>query len=101
MSKAGQRLLDAAHEVAAIARGEMQPARVHLPADIDVKAIRGALGLSQEDFASSFGFTVNQIRDWEQGRSRPIGGVRAYLTIIRTDPSSVRRLLEETHRTAA
>jgi len=101
MSKAGKRLLDAANEVAAIARGEAEPARVHLPSAIDVKAIRHGLGLSQDDFATSFGFTVNQIRDWEQGRSRPIGGVRAYLLIIERDAASVRRLLSETRPRAA
>src|SRR4051812_4947516 len=101
MSKAGNRLLEAAREAASIARGETPPARIYVPADINVKAIRTKLGLSQDDFASSFGFTTNQIRDWEQGRSRPIGGVRAYLMIIERDPESVRRLLGETRRKAA
>jgi putative transcriptional regulator len=51
------------------------------------------LELSQDDFAAHFGFTVNQIRDWEQGRSRPIGGVRAYLMMIERDPAGVLALL--------
>jgi putative transcriptional regulator len=93
MSKAGKRLIDAAKEAAAIARGEREPARVFVPSDIDVKGIRLRLHLSQDDFASQFGFTINQIRDWEQGRSRPLGGVRAYLLIIERDPRSVKRLL--------
>lgn len=93
MSKAGKRLLEAAREVVAIARGEMEPAGSYIPADIDVKAIRRKVGLSQEDFARDFGFTVNQIRDWEQGRARPLGGVRAYLMIIDGSPESVRALL--------
>jgi putative transcriptional regulator len=93
MSKAGQRLIEAAKEAAAIARGEKAPARIHVSAEIDVRAVRAKIGLSQQDFARRFGFTVNQIRDWEQGRSRPLGGVRAYLMIIHRDPDSVRRLL--------
>jgi putative transcriptional regulator len=36
---------------------------------------------------------VNQIKDWEQGRSRPLGGVRAYLMIIDLDAKSVLALL--------
>lgn len=95
MSKAGKRLIEAATEVAAIARGETEPARVHAPVAIEVGGIRRKLQLSQEDFASQFGFTVNQIRDWEQGRSRPIGGNRAYLLIIERDAKGVRRLLAE------
>jgi putative transcriptional regulator len=56
-------------------------------------AIRTKIGLSQDDFATAFGFTVNQIRDWEQGRSRPLGGVRAYLMIIDRDPNGVLNML--------
>ena len=36
------------------------------PAEIDVRGIRKRLELSQEDFAKEFGFTIHQIRDWEQ-----------------------------------
>jgi putative transcriptional regulator len=93
MSKAGKRLLIAAKEAVAIARGEVAPARIYIPADIRVKDIRTKLDLSQDDFAYQFGFTVNQIRDWEQGRSRPIGGVRAYLMLIDREPDGVRNLL--------
>ena len=60
---------------------------------IDVRAIRLRLDLSQDDFAAAFGFTVDQIKGWEQGRSRPLGGVRAYLTIIDRDPKRVISLL--------
>ena len=40
MSKIGSRLIQAAKEAAAIARGEMAPARVHMPANVDVSAVR-------------------------------------------------------------
>lgn len=100
MSKAGKRLIEAAKEVAAIARGDKKPARVRVPAYIDVGAIRRKQKLSQEDFATQFGFTVNQIRDWEQHRSRPIGGVRAYLMIIDRAPESVRQLLSQSRKAA-
>jgi len=93
MSKAGKRLLEAARDALAIARGEKKAARMYVPADIEVKAIREKTGLSQENFAYAFGFTSTQIRDWEQGRSRPIGGVRAYLMIIDRDPAKVLEIL--------
>lgn len=82
-------------EALAIARGEAEPAKLIIPPEIDVRAIRGKLGLSQEDFAAWFGFTLNQIRQWEQGRCRPLGGVRAYLLIIAQDPERVRAMLRE------
>jgi putative transcriptional regulator len=95
MSKTGKRLIEAATEAAGIARGERKAARVHVPAEIDVRAVRQKFGLSQEDFASEFGFSIAQIRDWEQGRSRPIGGVRAYIMLIDRDGAAIRRLLSE------
>jgi putative transcriptional regulator len=61
---------------------------------IDVKAIRRRAGLSQKEFAYSYGFTMEQIRSWEQKRARPIGGVRVYLMMIDTDPEGVGRILE-------
>jgi len=81
------------NESIAIARGEEAPARLHVPAELDVKSIRKKTGLSQENFAYSFGFTVEQIKSWEQGRSRPLGGVRAYLMMIDLDHKSVERIL--------
>jgi putative transcriptional regulator len=96
MSKFGTRLIQAAKEAAAIARGDVAPARIHVPADIDVKAVRQKLALGQDAFASEFGFSINQIRDWEQQRTRPLGAMRAYLMIIDRDPEGVRELLKRT-----
>lgn len=74
------------NEALAVARGEAKPARVYIPAEIDVKAIRKSVKLTQDGFASAFGFTVSQIRDWEQGRSRPLHSDRAYLMLIESNP---------------
>lgn len=101
MTKAGNRLLDAAREVSAIARGEAKPAHIHIPADVDVKAIRTGLGLSQDAFALEFCFSVHQIRDWEQNRSRPLDSNRAYLLMIERNPDIMRRMLEELRKDAA
>jgi putative transcriptional regulator len=96
MSALGKRLLKAAKEARAIARGEADPAsyRIHVPAEIDVKRMRRRLRLSQSEFAKRFGFTPARIRDWEQGRSRPDGAVRAYLMVIERDPRAVQRALK-------
>src|SRR4051812_25273414 len=101
MSKSGRRLINAAKEAVAIARGEKKPARLHVPPEIDVRAIRTKLELSQEDFAAEFGFSVNQIRDWEQVRSRPLGALRAYLMIITRDPQAVLALLRSSRPAAS
>jgi putative transcriptional regulator len=91
--KAFDKIMEGLNEALAVARGEAKPAKLHVPPEINVRDIRGKLRLSQEDFASVFGFTINQIKDWEQGRARPLGGVRAYLMIIDRDPEAVIKIL--------
>lgn len=91
--KAFEKIAAGLNEALAIAKGEVRPAKLFVPAAINVKAIRQKLDLSQEDFAAGFGFTIDQIKAWEQGRSRPLGGLRAYLMLIESDPEQVRGLL--------
>jgi putative transcriptional regulator len=95
MSKPGSRILQGAREALAIARGELDPStyNVHVPADIDVAALRRRLKMSQSEFAAHYGFTPARIRDWEQGRSKPDGAIRAYLMVIRNEPEAVERAL--------
>jgi putative transcriptional regulator len=66
---------------------------VHIPGDIDVKAIRAKLAMTQEEFAGRFGFSVNTLRHWEQGRRVPEGPTRAYLLVIDRNPKAVRKAL--------
>ena len=67
---------------------------VHIPGDIDVKAIRVRLGMTQEEFAGRFGFSINTLRHWEQGRRIPEGPTRAYLLVIDRNPKAVQRALK-------
>ena len=96
MSKLGSRLIKAAREGRAIARGEIDPAtyRVFVPADVDVRKIRKALGLSQGQFAARFGIPAATIRDWEQHRRKPEGPARVLLQVIKKEPKAVSRALE-------
>ena len=73
MSNAGKRLIGAALEAREIAGDRQKPAGLFVPADIEVRGVRKDLALSQADFAAEFGFSPSQIRDWEQGCSRPLG----------------------------
>jgi putative transcriptional regulator len=58
-----------------------------------VKIIRRALGLSQEDFAARFHIPIGTLRDWEQGRKVPDAAARAYLVVIGRNPNAVREAL--------
>jgi putative transcriptional regulator len=93
--KAGARILQGAREALAYAQGKADASlyRIHVPSEVDVKTLRRELGLSQAEFARRFGFTSARVRDWEQGRSKPDGAVRAYLMVIEREPKAVERAL--------
>ena len=98
MSKLGKRLITAAKEARAIARGELDinTYRIYVPADIDVKKIRTKLNLSQAEFSARFGIPQGTLRDWEQHRRKPEGPARVLLTVIDREPAAVSRALEMT-----
>jgi putative transcriptional regulator len=83
-------------EAIEIANGTADPStyHIHVPAEVDVKAIRQKVGLSQPEFAARFGFGVARIRDWEQGRSHPDGALRAFLMVIDKNPQAVVEALQ-------
>ncbi len=89
MSALGKRLVKAAKEARAVARGEVKPAAVHLPDEVDVQKIRKRLGLSQEAFAMQFGIPVATLRDWEQHRRKPEVAARILLKVIEKNPEAV------------
>lgn len=59
-----------------------------------VKIVRRALGLSQEEFAARYHIPIGTLRDWEQGRVEPDQAARAYLTVIARAPDLVRDALK-------
>ena len=67
--------------------------RAHVPVRIDVKEIRTRLGLTQQVFAARFGFSINTLRHWEQGKRAPEGPTRAYLLVIARAPEAVQKAL--------
>jgi putative transcriptional regulator len=52
-----------------------------------VKVIRRALGLTQEEFSARYRIPLGTLRDWEQGRSEPDQPARAYLHVIAAEPA--------------
>lgn len=84
-------------EAIAFAEGTADQNRygVHIPAEIDVKAIRAKLDMTQEEFAGRFGFSIKTLRHWEQGQRTPEGPARAYLLVIDRDPKAVQKALRK------
>lgn len=94
MSKAGDRILKGAHEALGHARGEATEGFVvHVPDEVDVKEIRRRLEMTQTEFAERYGFSVDAVRNWEQGRRRPEGPARMLLKVIEREPEAVDRAL--------
>jgi putative transcriptional regulator len=93
--KIADRLERSLHQALAFAEGtaDVSRYRVHIPREIDVRAIRGKLGMTQEEFARQFGFSVNTLRHWEQGKRVPEGPTRAYLLVIDRAPKAVQKAL--------
>jgi len=96
MSKHAKSIRRGLEQALAYARGEARDSdyRVHVPGEIDVRAIRTKLGMTQEEFARRFGFSVNTLRHWEQGKRQPEGPTRAYLLVIDRAPKAVQKALE-------
>lgn len=58
-----------------------------------VKVIRRALRMTQEEFAERYQIPLGTLRDWEQGRSMPDQPARAYLKVIAKNPVSTAQAL--------
>ena len=65
---------------------------IKLPA-ADVKRIREHFGLSQSEFAIRFGFEIDTVQNWEQGRNRPDQAAQLLLKIIESYPEDVEAVL--------
>ncbi len=71
-------------ELSDVALAKMRPMTL-------AKRARIVAGLSQADFARSYGIPVGTLRDWEQGRTNPDAAGVAYLTAILHDAPTVAR----------
>jgi len=95
MSKSGQSILRGARQALAYGSGERDGFVAYVPEEVNVLAIRTRLGLSQGEFATRFGFKLDALQNWEQGRRRPDAAARAFLRVIDREPEAVLRALAE------
>jgi putative transcriptional regulator len=94
MSNAGNRILRSVRRARVYARGESADGFIaHVLEDVDVKAIRTKLHLSQAAFALRFGFSEAAVRDWEQHRRQPEQAARVLLLVIAHNPAAVTEAL--------
>ncbi len=79
--------------------GKGRGVKVYQPQSVDVKRVRGRTGLTQSDFAATFGIGLGTLRHWEQGDRTPRGATLVLLNIIERDPTAVLKALRVKQRT--
>jgi len=84
-----EQMMDGLNDVEAFLAGEQEGFKAHVPQEVDVKAIRNRLGMTQAKFSDTFGFSLDAIKHWEGGRRTPEASARTLLTVIDKNPAAV------------
>jgi putative transcriptional regulator len=84
-----EQMMDGLNDVEAFLAGKQDGFKAHVPQEVDVKAIRNRLGMTQAKFSGVFGFSLDAIKHWEGGRRTPEAPARTLLTVIDKNPAAV------------
>ena len=84
-----EQMMNGLNDVEAFLAGEQKGFKAHVPQEVDVKAIRSRLGMTQARFSNTFGFSLDAIKHWEGGRRTPEAPARTLLTVIDKNPAAV------------
>lgn len=85
-------ILRGAEQALGYAKGERKDFtlhRVRVPKKVNVKAIRNQLGMTQHQFAATFGFAERTLKSWEAGEREPESAARILLKVIEKNPAAV------------
>ena len=80
-------------EAVAHQKGEKTGIRLFTPEEVNVKQVREQTGLTQEQFAATFGISLGTLRHWERGDRRPHGPALVLLNAVAKEPGTVLRIL--------
>ena len=91
----GDEIIEGLENAVAYAKGDKTKGQetVVLVPTVDVKSIRKERQMTQEEFATAYGFSVHAIRNWEQNRRVPDRSARILLEVIHTNPDVVEDVL--------
>jgi putative transcriptional regulator len=67
--------------------------RLFTPEEVNVKHVREKTGLTQEQFAATFGISLGTLRHWERGDRKPHGPALVRLNAVAKEPGTVLRIL--------
>ncbi len=95
MSKAGKEIITGSQQALAYLKEDKTKGRAYKvrARDIDVKAIRENLDMTQEVFSETFAIPVSTLKKWETNNRVPEGPTKAYLTVIEKNPRAVKKAL--------
>ena len=96
MAKAFDSIKQGLNEAIAHAKskGKTTGVKLYKPQAVDVADLRQRLGLTQEQFAARFGFSVATLRHWERGDRAPSGATLVLLNVINRNPGAVLEALQ-------
>lgn len=69
--------------------------RIPAEDDVDVRALRRRLNMTQEQFALRYNLDLDAVQNWEQGRRKMDRTARSYLRVIAKESTAAARALEE------
>ena len=81
-----------AHVKQPLSRARRGKAKVEFE-PVDVRNVRAKFEATQLEFARLIGISVETLRNWAEGRRRPLGPARALLRAIDADPFTLARVL--------
>jgi putative transcriptional regulator len=82
-------LLESVREGGTILRGEKLPSGTFEIDKTEVQRIRASYRLSQNEFATLLGISLDTLQNWEQGRRLPQGPARVLLQVAAKHPEAV------------
>lgn len=93
MGKAFDSIARGLNEAISHAQGAKVAVKTYTPEEVDVSALRRGMGMTQEQFAARFGFSVATLRHWERGDRSPQGASLVLLNVIKRAPDAVQAAL--------
>jgi len=80
-------------EAVAHSKSEHTGIRLFTPQPVNVKDIREKTGLTQNQFADTFGISLGTLRHWERGDRKPHGPALVLLNAANNAPDDLLRIL--------
>ena len=93
MNKAFESISKGLQEAVDYSLGEDVEVRVFEPDPINLKELRNHIGMTQREFATTFGISLGTLRHWERGDRQPRGAALVLLNLLQKNPKAILEVL--------